>query len=40
MGGRLKQDAVTAKNSTKNKYFNSVCHSPNGELILAGGNSK
>lgn len=40
MGGRLKEDRTTAKNSSKNKHFNSVSYSPNGELIIGGGNSK
>lgn len=39
-GGRMKEDRVTAKNSTKNKHFNSIAISPNGEFIIGGGNSK
>jgi len=39
-GGRLQEDRVSAKNSTKNKHFNSVAISPNGEFIIGGGNSK
>ena len=29
-GGRLRDDRNTANNSTKNKYFNSICLSPSG----------
>jgi len=39
-GGRLRDDRVSAKNSTKNKHFNSIAVSPNGDFILGGGNSK
>lgn len=39
-GGRLQDERVTAKKSTRNKHFNSVAISPNGEFILGGGNSK
>ena len=39
-GGRLRDERVTAKNSTRNKHFNSVAISPNGEFIIGGGNSK
>lgn len=39
-GGRLQEDRVSAKNSTKNKHLNSVAISPNGEFIIGGGNSK
>lgn len=39
-GGRLRNDRNTAKNSTKNKYFNSISLSPNGDFMLGGGNSK
>ena len=39
-GGRLRSDRQTSKNSTKNKHFNSVSVSPNGQLTLGGGNSK
>lgn len=39
-GGRLRDDRVTAKNSTKNKHFNSIAVSPTGEFIIGGGNSK
>jgi len=39
-GGRLRDERVTAKNSTRNKHFNSVSVSPNGEFIIGGGNSK
>jgi periodic tryptophan protein 2 len=39
-GGRLREDRVTAKNSTKNKHFNSIAVSPNGDFIIGGGNSK
>lgn len=39
-GGRLREDRVTSKNSTKNKHFNQVAVSPNGEFIIGGGNSK
>ena len=39
-GGRLRDDRNSSKNSTKNKYFNSVCVSPCGKYVLGGGNSK
>lgn len=39
-GGRLKDDRNTAKKSTKNKHFNSLVLSPNGQFALGGGNSK
>ncbi len=39
-GGRLQNERVTAKNSTRNKHFNSIAISPNGEHIIGGGNSK
>jgi periodic tryptophan protein 2 len=39
-GGRLRDDRVTAKNSTRNKYFNSIAVSPNGDFLIGGGNSK
>ena len=39
-GGRLREERVTAKNSTRNKYFNSIAVSPNGQFIVGGGNSK
>ena len=39
-GGRLRDDRNSSKNSTKNKYFNSVCISPCGKYVLGGGNSK
>lgn len=39
-GGRLQEERVTAKKSTRNKYFNSIAVSPNGEFVLGGGNSK
>ena len=39
-GGRLRDDRVTAKNSTKNKHFNSISVSPNGDFLIGGGNSK
>ena len=39
-GGRLRDDRVSAKNSTKNKHFNTLSISPNGEYVIAGGNSK
>lgn len=39
-GGRLRDERVTAKNSTKNKHFNQIAVSPNGEFIIGGGNSK
>ena len=40
LGGRLKADRNSAKNSTKNKTFNSIALSPNGQFVLGGGNSK
>ena len=39
-GGRLRDERVTAKNSTRNKHFNTIAVSPNGQFILGGGNSK
>ena len=39
-GGRLQDDRVNAKTSTKNKHFTSVDLSPNGEFVIGGGNSK
>ena len=39
-GGRLRDERVTAKNSTRNKHFNSISVSPNGEFVIGGGNSK
>lgn len=39
-GGRLRDDRVTAANSTKNKHFASVAVSPNGDFVLGGGNAK
>lgn len=39
-GGRLRDERVTAKNSTRNKYFNHISVSPNGEFVIGGGNSK
>jgi len=39
-GGRLRDERVTAKNSSRNKHFNSIAVSPNGEFIIGGGNSK
>lgn len=39
-GGRMQDERQTAKNSTKNKHFNSMALSPAGDFVLAGGNSK
>ena len=39
-GGRLREERFSAKNSTRNKHFNSIAISPNGEFIIGGGNSK
>lgn len=39
-GGRLRADRMTASNSTKNKHFNSISMSPNGDFVIGGGNSK
>lgn len=39
-GGRLREERVTAKNSSRNKHFNSIAVSPNGEFVIGGGNSK
>ena len=39
-GGRLREERVTANNSSRNKHFNSVAISPNGEFVIGGGNSK
>jgi len=40
MGGRLQADRNTASKSTKNKHFNTLALSPNGDYVLAGGNGK
>lgn len=37
-GGRMENDKFTAKNSTTNKHFKSLCYSADGNYILAGGN--
>lgn len=39
-GGRLQDDRNTAQKSTKNKHFNAVSLSPNGDFCIGGGNSK
>lgn len=39
-GGRKADDRRTAANSSGNKAFNTISYSPNGECLLAGGNSK
>lgn len=39
-GGRLRDERNTAKTSSRNKHFNSISVSPNGEFIIGGGNSK
>ena len=39
-GGRLQEDRNTASKSTKNKHFNSLSLSPNGDFCIGGGNSK
>lgn len=39
-GGRLRNDRNSAKRSTKNKHFNTIAISPNGQFIIGGGNSK
>lgn len=39
-GGRLSTDATTAENSTRSKYFTSVCYSADGSCVIAGGLSK
>lgn len=36
----MKDDRMTAKNSTKNKHFSSLSISPNGDYVIGGGNSK
>lgn len=36
----MRDDRNSAKKSTKNKYFNSLAVSPNGEFVIGGGNSK
>mmetsp|Transcript_3379 Transcript_3379/g.5678 ORF Transcript_3379/g.5678 Transcript_3379/m.5678 type:complete len:393 (-) Transcript_3379:434-1612(-) len=40
LGGRLKSERNTAKKSSRNKHFNSIDVSPNGQFLLGGGNSK
>ena len=39
-GGRRKDDARDAMNSTMNHLITSVCYSPDGTCIIAGGNTK
>jgi periodic tryptophan protein 2 len=39
-GGRLREERFSAKNSSRNKHFNSIAISPNGEFVIGGGNSK
>jgi periodic tryptophan protein 2 len=36
----LREERFSAKNSSRNKHFNSIAISPNGEFIIGGGNSK
>ena len=39
-GGRLTSDRRTAANSSSGKSFNTICYSPDGSYLLAGGSSK
>lgn len=39
-GGRLQDDRNTAKKSTKNKHFQTLSMSPNGDYVIGGGNGK
>lgn len=39
-GGRHSTDRFAAKNSSRSKYFNTLCYSADGSIVLAGGNSK
>ena len=39
-GGRLRDERVSAKNSTRNKYLTTVAVSPTGDFFLGGGNTK
>ncbi len=39
-GGRLAEDRMSSKKSTKNKNFNSIAVSSNGDFVIGGGNSK
>lgn len=39
-GGRHAADRFTARNSTRSKYFTTLCYSSDGSIVLAGGNSK
>ena len=39
-GGRGYTDRFTAKNNPQNKKFNSICYSPDGWMVLGGGESK
>ena len=39
-GGRMREERVTARKSTRNKHFNTIAVSPNGEFVIGGGNSK
>ena len=38
--GRCETDLITAKKTLASKSFNSICYSPDGSCILAGGTSK
>ncbi|KAG4305381.1 hypothetical protein PORY_000937 [Pneumocystis oryctolagi] len=39
-GGRNVGDQFTSEKSARNKFFNTICYSPDGYTVLAGGNSK
>jgi periodic tryptophan protein 2 len=39
-GGRLSTDRRTAKNTSNDKHFNTICYSPDGNCLIGGGNSK
>jgi periodic tryptophan protein 2 len=39
-GGRFANDAMTADNAARSKYFTSVVYSADGSCVLAGGYSK
>ena len=39
-GGRLKYEKISAKNSTRNKYFKTIVYTSDGDYLLGGGNSK
>ena len=39
-GGRLNEEKIMAKNSSRNKFLNSICYNLPGNLLICGGNSQ